>query len=114
MRLALALALALALPAPAHADTRYIASKRVTATFYLPTGNRMYNGEWPRLGSAACDWSIPLGTVVLFHDARVVRCEDRGHLGSAGWIDIFCQDTHCGHEVATAYPERVTVSLFLP
>jgi 3D (Asp-Asp-Asp) domain-containing protein len=111
---AIVLTIALAVPTTASADTRYIPAKRVVVTWYLPTGNATYSGTMPRLGTAACDWSIPMGTVVLFPDARVVRCEDRGILGSSGHVDIYVDNRDAGREVATAYPGPVTVSLFLP
>lgn len=115
IRLLLALlALWLVAVTPAYADTRYIPAKSVIVTYYYPTGNPMYNGRYPFIGAAGCSWDMPLDSVVLFPDGRIVVCMDRGMLGSSGHVDIFAATPAMGKEIALAYPGRVTVSLFIP
>lgn len=75
-------------------------------TFYEPTGNVTYSGEWPYEGSAGCSWDIPLYSILQLDDGRVVRCIDRGDDGFMGThIDVFCSHGYsaCMQEIAGAY-----------
>jgi hypothetical protein len=102
-------------PHVASADVQYVQTKPVYVTWYLPTGQRMANGEFPHLGAAACSTDMRLGTVVLLPD-RVVICKDRGLLGSTGYVDIFVPDKAHGDEVRRMYAtdQRHDASLFIP
>lgn len=60
----------------------------VRVTHYTLQGT-MYNGEPVSLGSAACSWNFPIGTVIVFKDGKEVVCKDRGHLGWYGWVDVW-------------------------
>jgi 3D (Asp-Asp-Asp) domain-containing protein len=59
-------------------------------TYYYPTGNPTYSGQWPYWGSAAASWNIPLGSIVELPDGHVVVITDRGRLGWGNWIDVYC------------------------
>lgn len=63
----------------------------VTVTHYALSGVT-YSGGTTHVGMAACSWNLPLGATVRFADGREYRCEDRGQLGSTGWIDIYVPD----------------------
>lgn len=58
-------------------------------TYYLPTGNPTASGAWPYPGSAACSYNLPFGSIVELPDGTQLVCIDRGHLGAAGWVDVF-------------------------
>lgn len=64
----------------------------VTVTHYADSGVT-YSGGQTRPGVAACSWNIPMYSTVHFADGRAYRCEDRGQLGSSGWVDIWVGDT---------------------
>jgi hypothetical protein len=82
---------------------------RVRVTWYLPTGNVMYSGQYPFVGAAACSWNFSIGTRLRLPDGREVTCLDRGRLGSAGWVDIFVPTTADGRHVARQYGDWTTV-----
>lgn len=63
---------------------------RVRLTYYVE-GGVTYSGQQTYMGSTACSWNYPLGTRFVFRDGEVVTCNDRGMLGSAGWVDVFRQ-----------------------
>lgn len=83
----------------------------VRLTVYLPTGDRTYSGVWPYWGSAACSWNYPLGTVFLLPDGHTVVCEDRGMLGSEGWLDLFAPDFQTGRRLQEYYGNYTTVEI---
>jgi 3D (Asp-Asp-Asp) domain-containing protein len=66
-------------------------SMQVTVTHYADSGVT-YSGGQTRPGVAACSWNIPMYSTIRFQDGREVRCEDRGQLGSSGWIDLWVGD----------------------
>lgn len=92
----------------------FIESKSVRVTYHLPTGNRMYSGDLPFMGSAACSWELPIGAVLVFKDGRPVVCADRGQLGNDGWVDVFVPVDQLGRELERAYGSRSTVRVYLP
>lgn len=60
--------------------TQGAASRPLVArvTYYNWTGSRMFNGEWPHYGAAACSWNLALGTVIVLPNGEEVVCKDRG------------------------------------
>jgi 3D (Asp-Asp-Asp) domain-containing protein len=85
----------------------------VRVTFYTLRGV-MFNGEHVHEGAAACSWNLPLGTLVEFDDGRQVVCTDRGHLGNAGWIDVWMPDYATGlTEVEGRYGMWATVTAYM-
>lgn len=118
MKLAIGLAIALACYlasylAIASAEPQYM-ERRLDLTWYLPTGNRNYSGEWPASGSAACSWNFPIGTVFVLPQGHVYRCDDRGHLGSTGWLDAYVLTREEGQALAALYGDSVMARIFLP
>jgi len=61
---------------------------RVRLTYYTLTG-RTYSGGQTYPGSTACSWNFALGTRFVFRDGETVVCNDRGLLGSSGWLDVW-------------------------
>ncbi|MFN8534278.1 MAG: hypothetical protein U0556_12125 [Dehalococcoidia bacterium] len=108
-----ALTLVLGLAGEGASAPSYVPSKPVRVTWHLPTGNATYSGIRPFIGTAACSWEIPLGSVAVFPDGRVVVCFDRGQLGNDGWIDVFAPDQTFGRDVERAYGARTNVRLYL-
>jgi hypothetical protein len=101
--------------APVYAaGPSFIESKSVRVTYNIPKGNRMYTGDAPFMGSAACSWELPIGTVLVFKDGRPVVCADRGNLGNDGWVDVFVPTDQLGRDLERAYGSRSTVRVYLP
>lgn len=92
----------------------FVPAKTVRVTYHLPTGRLTFSGTRSFVGTAACSWELPLGTVVVFPDGRPVVCVDRGNLGNDGWIDIYAPDEAFGRDIERAYGQRATVRVFLP
>lgn len=63
----------------------------VTVTHYADSG-LTYSGGQTRPGVVACSWNIPMFSTIRFQDGREYRCEDRGQLGSSGWVDVWVGD----------------------
>jgi hypothetical protein len=83
----------------------------VRVTYYTDRGTT-YSGSHTRPGVAACSWNYDLGTRLRFSDGREVVCEDRGRLGSAGWIDVWVSSPAEGRAgVALAYGTHATVEV---
>jgi hypothetical protein len=79
-------------------------------TYYLWTGHRMANGEWPHFGAAACSLWVPFGTRITLADGRTVTCKDRGRIDSELWIDIYVDSAEQGRrEVAQRYGRRTAI-----
>ncbi len=68
------------LPRPHYATVRL--------TFYVESG-LTYSGGYTYPGSTACSWNYPLGTTFRLPGGEQFTCNDRGHLGSSGWLDLF-------------------------
>lgn len=83
----------------------------VRVTYYLPTGNRMANGEWPYHGAAACSYNLAFGTRLKFPDGAEFICADRGQLGAVGWADLYAPTPEIGREFVRRYGERATVEV---
>lgn len=81
----------------------------VRVTYYLWTGNPTSSGYWPRAGSAAGSWNLPLGSLVEMPDGYIVIILDRGHLGSTGWVDLYARSHHEGREFVRRYGDYTTV-----
>ena len=85
----------------------------VRLTYYLWTGHRMFNGEWPRLGMAAVDPRvIPLGTrfrVVGDDVVRIAGDTGGGVLGS--WVDVYFESDAEGRAFIAKYGEYVEVEI---
>lgn len=85
----------------------YVTDVRVT--YYLPTGDPMYNGQMPFVGAAACGWNFPLGTTVILPDGWSVKCLDRGMLDN-DWVDIYMPSDAAGmRSVVLPYGDKATV-----
>lgn len=80
----------------------------VDLTWYLPTGNPMYNGEYPFPGAAACSWNFELGTVLVLPAGDEVICFDRGLLGP-NHVDVFVQNREEGRLLVYQYGTETTV-----
>jgi hypothetical protein len=63
---------------------------RVRLTYYTLTGIT-YGGGHPYVGSTACSWNFRLGTRFVLPGGETVTCNDRGLLGSSGWLDLFAR-----------------------
>jgi hypothetical protein len=63
---------------------------RVRLTYYTITGIT-YGGGRPYVGSTACSWNFRLGTRFMLPSGETVICNDRGLLGSSGWLDLFAR-----------------------
>lgn len=73
------------LPRPQTSSARVA---RVRLTYYVEEG-RTYGGGTTFPGSTACSWNFPLGTRFALPDGEVFVCNDRGLLGSSGWLDLW-------------------------
>jgi len=74
----------LSCPEPAVAHGRMMT---VRLTYYLEYG-RTASGGMTYAGSTACSYNFPFGT--KFRVAgEVFTCNDRGALGSSGWLDLW-------------------------
>lgn len=78
---------------------------RVRLTYYVG-GGVTYSGQQTYMGSTACSWNYPLGTAFTFRDGERVVCNDRGMLGSSGWLDVFRRP-----DLATKYGAYATVEV---
>jgi hypothetical protein len=78
---------------------------RVRLTHYVESGTT-YGGGHTYPGSTACSWNWPLGTRFQFPDGEVFTCNDRGLLGSSGWLDLFRRP-----DLAAAYGPYATVTV---
>lgn len=86
-------------------------SVTVRVTFYTDSGTT-YSGTRTRSVVAACSWNWAIGTRFRFPDGREVVCEDRGQLGSSGWLDIWVPSLADGRAgVAQAYGSHVSVEV---
>jgi len=65
-----------------------LAVHRVRLTYYTLSG-RTYSGEQVSRGGTACSWNYAIGTRFRFPNGEIVRCNDRGLLGSSGWLDVW-------------------------
>jgi len=61
---------------------------RVRLTYYVEYGVTASGGH-PYAGSTACSWNFPFGTRFRLPDGEVFTCNDRGLLGSSGWLDLW-------------------------
>jgi hypothetical protein len=83
----------------------------VRTTYYVDRGTT-YSGTQTRPGVAACSWNLAAGTVLRFPDGRTVTCEDRGQLGSAGWVDVWVPSLDAGRrEIAGVYGDYTRVEV---
>lgn len=83
----------------------------VRVTYYLPTGNRMANGEWPYYGAAACSYNLAFGTRLRFPDGAEFVCADRGQLGGSGWADLYAPTPEIGRGLARRYGDWAQVEI---
>lgn len=60
----------------------------VRLTYYVLRG-RTFSGEGVHYGGTACSWNFSIGQRFKFKTGDVVTCNDRGLLGSAGWLDVW-------------------------
>lgn len=65
-----------------------LAVARVRLTHYVE-GGVTYSGGHTFPGSAACSWNFALGTRLRLPDGEEFVCNDRGLLGSTGWVDLW-------------------------
>jgi hypothetical protein len=94
-------------PAPEVADDHvrgYLL--RVRLTYYTYNSGVTYSGQKTYIGSAACSWNIPLGARVRLPNGPTLVCNDRGLLGSTGWIDVYGQP-----DLVRAYGDYATVEI---
>jgi hypothetical protein len=115
MRIAAAFALAVSfmVPATARADEVADAAQEAPAsewaevrlTYYRESGVT-YSGEYTYAGSTACSWNFALGTRFVLPDGEEFVCNDRGMLGSTGWLDLFRRP-----DLAAKYGPYVTVEV---
>ena len=61
---------------------------RVRLTYYVEYGVTASGGH-PYAGSTACSWNFAIGTRFRLPDGEVFTCNDRGLLGSSGWLDLW-------------------------
>jgi len=61
---------------------------RVRLTFYVEYGVTASGGH-PYAGSTACSWNFAIGTRFRLPDGETFICNDRGLLGSSGWLDLW-------------------------
>jgi 3D (Asp-Asp-Asp) domain-containing protein len=80
-----------------------IAASQVRLSYYLATGNKTTSGVYPYPGSAACSFNFPLGSVLLLAGELELTCEDRGHLGSTGWVDVYAESHAEGKWIERTY-----------
>ena len=78
---------------------------RVRLTYYVE-GGVTYGGGRTYPGSTACSWNFPLGSRFRFPHGEVFTCNDRGLLGSSGWLDLWRRA-----DIARAYGPYVTVEV---
>ena len=62
--------------------------QRVRLTYYLLTGVT-YSGQYTRAGGTACSWNFRIGQRFQFPHGEIFVCNDRGHLGDSGWLDVW-------------------------
>lgn len=77
----------------------------VRLTYYLESGVT-YSGQRTYAGGTACSWNYPIGTRFRFEDGEVVVCNDRGMLGSSGWLDVWRRA-----DIARKYGRYATVEV---
>lgn len=68
--------------------TGWVAAVRLT---YYTLAGTTYGGGHPYVGSTACSWNFRIGTRFVLPDGETVVCNDRGLLGSSGWLDLFAR-----------------------
>jgi hypothetical protein len=78
---------------------------RVRLTYYVEGGLTASGGR-TYAGSTACSYNWPFGTQFRFPDGEVVTCNDRGMLGSVGWLDVFRRS-----DLAARYGPYATVEV---
>lgn len=82
---------------------------RVRVTYYYAApGARMFNGEHPRPGAAACSTHFAIGTVIRLDGWYEVTCLDRGHLYGEKWIDVFAATPEDGAYIARTFSPYAT------
>jgi len=82
-----------------------LALHRVRLTYYNESGLTASGGRtYP--GSTACSYNFAFGTRFRFPNGEVFTCNDRGHLGSVGWLDLFRRP-----DLAIRYGPYVTVEI---
>jgi hypothetical protein len=81
-------------------------SLRVRLTYYTYNSGVTYSGQKPYIGSTACSWNIPIGATVWLPRGQKLVCNDRGLLGSTGWIDVYNQP-----QLVAQYGDYVTVEI---
>ena len=65
-----------------------LAIHRVRLTHYVEAGVT-YGGGRTYQGSAACSWNFAMGTRLRLPNGETFVCNDRGLLGSSGWVDLW-------------------------
>lgn len=82
-----------------------LALARVRLTYYNESGLTASGGRtYP--GSTACSYNWRFGTRFRFPNGEIVTCNDRGRLGSSGWLDVYRRP-----DLARAYGPYVTVEV---
>ena len=82
-----------------------LALARVRLTYYNESGITASGGRtYP--GSTACSYNWAFGTRFRFPNGEVVTCNDRGRLGSTGWLDLWRRK-----DLAILYGPYVTVEV---
>jgi hypothetical protein len=103
-------------PKPARAQELVPAySITVRLTYYFESGVTYgcTEGSWwficgTRPGGTACSWNFPIGTHLAFPHGEVFVCNDRGRLGSRGWVDVWRRP-----DLQRMYGQYVTLEVLL-
>jgi hypothetical protein len=61
----------------------------VKLTYYVMNSGVTASGGHVYTGSTACSTNFALGTRFILPDDSEVTCNDRGVLGTSGWLDVF-------------------------
>lgn len=77
----------------------------VRLTYYVEDGTT-YGGGHTYYGSTACSTNFELGTEFELPDGEHLVCNDRGMLGSTGWLDVWRRP-----DLARMYGDYVTVRI---
>lgn len=86
------------------ASDGYFATVRLT--YYVESG-LTFGGGHTYYGSTACSWNFPLGTQFELPGGEQFICNDRGRLGSSGWLDLWRRS-----DLARLYGDWVIVRVF--
>lgn len=73
---------------PRHSNTVNKLYVRVRLTYYVLRGTTA-TGEGVHLGGTACSSNFRLQTQFRLPTGETLRCNDRGLLGSTGWLDVW-------------------------